>query len=52
MKMMFLETIGIIGGMSILGYMYLKKHPEEKKKMKKNIKEISRTVYNKLDMED
>jgi len=52
MKMMMLEAVGLIGGMTILGYMYMKKHPEKVKEMKESIKEMSRQVYNKLDTED
>ena len=31
MKIMLLKTGMILGGAGVLGYMYLKKHPEEKK---------------------
>lgn len=52
MKMMMIECMALIGGASILGYMYMKKNPEKVKKMKNEIKEMSRMVYNKLDTED
>ena len=52
MKMMAMEVLGFIGGASILGYMYLKKHPEKMTQMKDQIKEMSRMIYNKLDTED
>ena len=52
MKRMLMEAAGLVGGMTLLGYFYMKKHPDMMKEMKKNIKEMSRIVYNKLDMED
>ena len=52
MKMMMMEAIGLLGGMTIVGYMYLKKHPEKIKEMKCQVKEMSRMIYNKLDTED
>lgn len=52
MKKMMLDTALITGVMSLAGIMYLKMHPEKVDCMKETIKEMSRTIYNKLDTED
>ena len=52
MKMILLEMIGITGAASLIGYMYIKKHPEKLQQMKENLKEMSCILYNKLDSED
>ena len=49
---MLLEMVGVAGAMTIIGYMYMKKHPEKLQEMKDNVKEMSRILYNKLDTED
>ena len=41
----------MIGGMGVMGYMYLKKHPEKINKMKKMGRDASRKMYNMLDEE-
>ena len=51
MKMMSMKMLGIIGGMGVMGYMYLKKHPEKLKMMREMGKEASKMLYNKLDDE-
>lgn len=43
------KMMAIMAGMSIMGYMYLKKHPEKVEMMKEMGKEASRAMYNKLD---
>lgn len=35
----------------MIGYMYMKKHPEKMKKMRKFGKEASKKMYNMFDME-
>lgn len=52
MKMMLIETLALTGAMSLIGYMYMKKHPEKMEKVKESIKDMSRTIYNKLDNEN
>lgn len=52
MKAMAIETMCIIGGMSILGYMFLKMNPSFLKDAKNTAKDMSRMIYNKLDEED
>jgi len=37
MKMFMLEMLGIVGGLTIIGCLYLKDHPEDVKKMKKTV---------------
>jgi 23S rRNA maturation mini-RNase III len=39
----------MFGGMGIIGYMYLKKHPEKVQMMKDMAKDATKTIYNKLD---
>lgn len=49
MKMMLLKTGMLIGGAGVLGYMYLKKHPEVVCKAKQTIKDTSKKVYDMMD---
>lgn len=51
MKMMTMKAMILLGGMSFLGYMYLKKHPESINMMKDMIKTTSRNVYNMMEEE-
>ena len=51
MNMMSMKMMAIIAGMGMIGYMYLKKHPEKMQMMKEAGKEASRMMYNKLDDE-
>ena len=52
MKMMSMKMMAMMmAGMSIMGYMYLKKHPEKIQMMKDMGKEASKMMYNKLDNE-
>ena len=39
----------LFGGMGVLGYMYLKKHPEMIESMREFGMEASKMMYNKLD---
>ena len=50
MKMMS-KMMALMAGVSVMGYMYLKKHPEKIQMMKEMGKEASRAMYNKLDDE-
>ncbi len=49
MKMMLLKTGMLIGGMGVLGFMYLKKHPEVVCMAKQTIKDTSKKVYDMMD---
>lgn len=49
MKMMILKTGILIGGAGVLGYMYLKKHPEVVCQCKQTIKDTSKKVYDMMD---
>ena len=51
MKKMLMKSAAIAGGAGVVGYMYLKKHPEKIAMMKSAAKDASRTIYNKLDDE-
>ena len=51
MKMMTMKAMCLIGGMSVIGYMYLEKHPEIVKMMKDMIKNTSRKIYNMMEEE-
>lgn len=51
MNMMSMKMMAIFAGMGIVGYMYMKKHPEMIKKMKIMGKEEARKMYNLLDEE-
>ena len=51
MKMLSMKAMAIMTGMGVMGYMYLKKHPEKVQMMKDLGKEASRVMYNKLDSE-
>lgn len=50
MKMMY-KMAALMGGMGIIGYMYLKKHPEAIEMMKEMGKDASRKMYNVLEQE-
>ena len=50
-KKMLMKLAAIAGGAGVVGYMYLKKHPEKIAMMKSAAKDASRTIYNKLDDE-
>lgn len=52
MKKLMIDTAVVIGAMSLAGMMYIKKHPEKVDSMKESLKEMTRTIYNKLDTED
>lgn len=52
MKKLMIDTMAVMGIMTIAGMMYIKKHPEKIECMKESIKDMSRTIYNKLDEED
>ena len=52
MKKLMIDAAVVAGAMSIAGIMYMKKHPEMIDSMKDSIKEMTRTIYNKLDTED
>lgn len=49
MKMMLLKTGMLIGGAGVLGYMYLKKHPEVVCMAKQTIKNTSKKVYDMME---
>lgn len=49
MKMMSMKMMAILGGMGLMGFYYLKNHPEMKDKMREMGKEASRMMYQKLD---
>lgn len=49
MKMMAMKMSFLLSGMSILGMMYIKKHPEAINKMKDMGKDAARRVYQFLD---
>lgn len=49
MKKMLVKTGALMGGIGLMGYMYLKKHPETITKAKKAIKETSKKVCNMMD---
>ena len=50
MKMMS-KMLTLMAGVSVMGYMYLKKHPEKIEMIKEMGKEASKAMYNKLDSE-
>jgi 23S rRNA maturation mini-RNase III len=50
MKMMSKMAM-MFTGTGILGYMYLKKHPEKIQMLKDTVKDASKNLYNKLDSE-
>ncbi len=45
------KVMMLLGGGGILGYWYLKKHPEMIQMMREFGKETSRKMYNKFDIE-
>ena len=49
MKKNTMKTMAMLGGMGMLGYMYMKKNPEMKTNMKNMAKNMARKTYNKLD---
>lgn len=46
-----MKMMAFLGGGGLLGYMYLKMHPEKVQMMKDMGKEASRKMYNKFDTE-
>lgn len=52
MKTMCIEALAFMGGMALVGCWYMKMHPEKMKELKEIGKEISRTIYIKLDEEN
>ncbi len=46
-----IKMAAVASGAGVVGYMYLKKHPEKVAKMKSAAKDASRAIYNKLDGE-
>lgn len=52
MKMMVMKAMALFGGAGIMGYMYLKKHPEKIQMMRDMGKEMSRRMYNMFDYEN
>ena len=52
MKMKFTTMAAFLGGMSVMGYMYLKMHPEKVQMMKDMGKEASRKMYNMFDEDE
>lgn len=52
MKKNTMKTMAMLGGMGMLGYMYMKNNPEMMHNMKCMIKNMAKKTYNKLeDME-
>lgn len=51
MKMMT-KMIAAIGSMGVLGYMYMKKHPDAACKMREIGKDVSQKMYNMFDLEE
>lgn len=51
MKIMLLKTGMILGGAGVLGYMYLKKHPEVICNAKQTIKNTSKKIYDIMEYE-
>lgn len=49
---MLMKMAALAGGAGVVGYMYLKKHPEKIALMKCACKDASRVIYNKLDDEN
>ncbi len=47
-----MKMMTFFGGVGIMGYMYLKKHPEKVSMMKQMGKEMTRKMYNYLDHEN
>lgn len=52
MKKLMIDTLVVMGTLTFAGMMYVKKHPEKIENMKERVKDMSRTIYNKLDEED
>ena len=51
MKMMTMKMFALLGGMGMMGYMWLKKHPEKMEKMREMGKDVSRKMYDMFDEE-
>ena len=51
MKIMLLKTGMILGGAGVLGYLYLKKHPEVICNAKQTIKNTSKKIYDMMEYE-
>ena len=51
MKIILLKTGMILGGAGVLGYMYLKKHPEVICNAKQTIKNTSKKIYDMMEYE-
>ena len=49
MKTMLLKTGMVLGGVGVLGYMYLMNHPEMMIMAKKKVRDTSKMIYEKLD---
>ena len=49
MKLMLLKTGMVLGGVGVLGYMYLMNHPELMIMAKKKARDTSKMIYEKLD---
>ena len=49
MKQKSMKVAALLGGVGMMGYMYLKKHPDKIQSMKDIGKEASRKMYNMLD---
>ena len=49
MKMMILKTGMLLGGAGVLGYMYLKKHPEVICMVKQTMKEVNNKMLNSIE---
>lgn len=52
MKKLMIDSLVVIGMTSLAGMVYIKKHPEKIEYMKDKMKDLTRTIYNKLDTED
>ena len=49
MKMMILKTGMLLGGAGVLGYMYLKNHPEVICMVKQTMKEVNNKMLNSIE---
>ena len=49
LKMMFIETMSIMGIMAIGGYMLAMKYPDKVQQAKESLKDACRMIYLKLD---
>ena len=48
----FMKLVGGISGIGLMGYWYLKTHPDMIYQMKRAMKETSRMIYNQIDCDD